>query len=396
MRIALFCHSIRSDWNHGNAHFLRGVATELQMRGHDVQVYEPANGWSATNLRRDAGEAALDDYRRVYPTLEPHVYDGAAPDLDLALAGVDVVLVHEWNDPGLIAAIGKQRRHGGRFTLLFHDSHHRSVTRPDQVNALDLSSYDGVLAFGEAIRDAYERAGWTARAWTWHEAADTRVFHPRPAAGDAQDFVWIGNWGDDERTAELEEFIWGPVSALGLTGSVYGVRYPDAAQHRIAHTSLRYRGWLPNADVPGVFADHRVTVHVPRQAYARDLPGIPTIRVFEALACGIPLVSAPWQDTEGLFRPGHDFLVARTGAEMTTHLRHVLNDGTLAAELARTGLATIAARHTCAHRVDQLLEIISLIRGTRHQLAPFDAPMPAALDPTTTPARPPAEIRSIS
>jgi spore maturation protein CgeB len=42
------------------------------------------------------------------------------------------------------------------------------------------------------------------------------------------------------------------------------------------------------------------------------LPGIPTIRVFEALACGIPLVSAPWDDSEHLFRPGEDFLVAAT------------------------------------------------------------------------------------
>ena len=54
---------------------------------------------------------------------------------------------------------------------------------------------------------------------------------------------------------------------------------------------------------------HRVTVHVPRRPYAQALPGIPTIRVFEALACGIPLVSAPWDDVEGLFRPGEDFLI---------------------------------------------------------------------------------------
>ena len=44
MRIVLFCHSLISDWNHGNAHFLRGIASELQACGHHVAAYEPANG----------------------------------------------------------------------------------------------------------------------------------------------------------------------------------------------------------------------------------------------------------------------------------------------------------------------------------------------------------------
>jgi spore maturation protein CgeB len=100
-----------------------------------------------------------------------------------------------------------------------------------------------------------------------------------------------------------------------------------------------------------------VTVHVPRGPYARQLPGIPTIRPFEAMACGIPLICAPWDDSEGLFRPGQDFLVARDGDEMTSHLRAVLRDPGLARELARSGLARIRSRHTCAHRVDELMAI---------------------------------------
>ena len=99
-----------------------------------------------------------------------------------------------------------------------------------------------------------------------------------------------------------------------------------------------------------MFAAHRLTVHVPRRPYVEALPGIPTIRVFEALACGIPLVSAPWEDSEGLFRPG-DFLLARSGKEMCELIGAALNDRRLAAALAARGLETILARHTCAHRV---------------------------------------------
>ena len=101
-----------------------------------------------------------------------------------------------------------------------------------------------------------------------------------------------------------------------------------------------------------------MTVHVPRPPYVEALPGIPTIRVFEALACGIPLVSAPWSDSEGLFRPGEDFLMARDPEDMTRHLRALAHDPELARSLAASGLERIRSRHTCAHRVDELLAIL--------------------------------------
>jgi spore maturation protein CgeB len=100
-----------------------------------------------------------------------------------------------------------------------------------------------------------------------------------------------------------------------------------------------------------------VTVHIPRRPYLEQLPGVPTIRPFEALACGIPLVAARWHHTGGMFTPGLDFLVARDGAEMAAHLRVLLADARQRADLAAHGLATIRARHTCGHRVDELHSI---------------------------------------
>ena len=144
---------------------------------------------------------------------------------------------------------------------------------------------------------------------------------------------------------------------LRVTGSVYGVRYPEQAVRALERAGLRYRGWLPNHLVPRVFARHRVTVHVPRRPYVEALPGIPTIRPFEALACGIPLVSAPWDDTERLFEPGRDFLVARDEVEMAEHLESVLRDGRRARELADRGRRAVLARHTCSHRADELVAI---------------------------------------
>jgi spore maturation protein CgeB len=359
MRFVLFYHSLISDWNHGNAHFLRGVATELVARGHDVRVYEPRNAWSVANLVADHGQAAIAAFHAAYPGLDGRRYDEHL-DLDQALDGADVVIVHEWNDPALVARIGEHRAHGGGYTLLFHDTHHRSVTAPHEIERYDLRNYDGVLAFGGVIRDLYESRGWAARAWTWHEAADVRVFAPVDTAGARDgDLVWIGNWGDDERSAELRAMLVEPVRALRLRARVHGVRYPEAAQHALAAAGIEYAGWLPNFHAPAVFARFGVTVHVPRGPYVDRLPGIPTIRPFEALACGIPLVSAPWRDEEGLFTAGRDYLVARDGAEMRAHLRAVLHDHDLAAALREHGRATILARHTCAHRVDELLTILT-------------------------------------
>ena len=88
------------------------------------------------------------------------------------------------------------------------------------------------------------------------------------------------------------------------------------------------------------------------------LPGIPTIRVFEALACGIPLVCAPWDDAEGLFSPGDDFLVARDGdGDAPPSRRRCAPIRTSPPRSRRTAARPIEARHTCAHRVDELLAI---------------------------------------
>ncbi|MFL5575002.1 MAG: glycosyltransferase [Gemmatimonadaceae bacterium] len=359
MRIVLFVHSLRSDWNHGNAHFLRGVASELLARGHGVTVLEPRDAWSAANLAAERGEAALGAYRAAYPSLDSVRYDIATLDLDAALDGADLVLVHEWSDHELVRRVGEHRARTRDYRLLFHDTHHRSVSKRDEMDAYDLAHYDGVLAFGDVIRERYVAEGWTERAWTWHEAADVRVFRPlagRPREGDV---VWIGNWGDDERTHELGEFLIEPVRDLGLRARVHGVRYPEHARRTLAGAGIEYAGWLPNYEAPEVFARFGATVHVPRRPYARALPGVPTIRVFEALACGIPLVSAPWDDAEGLFTPGADFLAARDGAEMRRHLATLLRDPAAARELAEHGRATILARHTCGHRVDELLGIAS-------------------------------------
>ncbi len=357
MNIVMFYHSLLSDWNHGNAHFLRGIVSELLARGHQVQVFEPVDGWSYQNLIRDHGVQAIDAFTKTYEGLQSAFYREEDLDLDRALDGVDLVIAHEWNSHGLIHRLN-QHRQGASYHLLFHDTHHRSVTDPAAMAAYDLSNFDGVLAFGNVIRDRYLAQQWARRAWTWHEAADTRLFKPSsPPAYQSGDLVWVGNWGDNERADELKRFLIEPVQSLQLASVVHGVRYPESALWALANAGIRYGGWVPNYRVPEIFSRFHLTVHIPRQPYVQALPGIPTIRVFEALACAMPLVSSPWCDSEGLFHPGQDFLVASNSDMMKQHLRTLLHEPEQARAMARHGWQTIQDRHTCSHRVDELLLI---------------------------------------
>ena len=367
MRFAFFIHSAASDWNHGNAHFLRGLMSALVRGGHSVVSYEPRRAWSLENLLADHGIAPVVEFARAYPELDVRSYDPASPALDdelrAACAGADVVMVHEWNEPPVANLLASIARAAGALAV-FHDTHHRPWSDPGSIARFDLQAFDGVLAFGDVLREVYRARFGVERAWTFHEAADHLRFRPLDRPKE-QDVVWIGNWGDEERTEELRAFWLDAARALPeLRFVAHGVRYPEYALAELADAGVEFRGWAPSVQVPEVFARSRVTLHVPRRAYVEALAGIPTIRVFEALACGIPLVSAPWDDVEELFTPGEDFLVAADGRAMRELLRDLINDESMARSLAEHGLATIRARHSCAHRVDELLAIAARLAPT--------------------------------
>jgi spore maturation protein CgeB len=360
LRIAYFAHTLRSDWNNGNAHFLRGLMRALRQAGHDVTVYEPEQEWSIDNLRIEPnGPRSLDLFLETYADLAVQTYaDGETGELwRERLRGTEIVILHEWNPSALAQCLLAWREALG-YKLLFHDTHHRASSSPEEIERFGLRQFDGIIAFGEVLNKIYRDRFGLNRVWTLHEAADTSVFRPCACTAREDKIVWIGNWGDGERGREIVEFLLEPAAALRETArtAIYGVRYPEQALAALNDAGVSYEGYLANLDAPAIFARARVTVHVPRQQYAGVMKGIPTIRVFEALACGIPLVSAPWQDTEGLFRVG-DFRYASNAGEMTDRLRLLLTDHAAAEDQAARGLETVLARHTCAHRAQEVTAI---------------------------------------
>ena len=274
-------------------------------------MLEPEGAWSLANLLSDHGEAGLARYRDA-----PIPSSARAPIRGPRKArrtpgGADLVIVHEWNDPELVAAVGRLRARGGRFTLLFHDTHHRAVTAPHEMRAYDLTRYDGVLAFGETLARRLSSAGAGAIASWSGTKPPTRGCSIRRRDEGERDGPGLdrqlGRRRAHARTRRLPACARARGAACRSTSTACAIR--TRRRRRWPQFGARYHGWLANAAAPEVFARHLATVHVPRRFYTQVLPGIPTIRVFEALACGIPLVSAPWDDCEHLFRVGEDFLM---------------------------------------------------------------------------------------
>ena len=182
---------------------------------------------------REEGEKAIfsiDGFRHSYPELDIRFYqssEAAFPQfLEDELKDTDIVLIHEWNDPLVVnSVLGVKKKCG--FKALFHDTHHRAYTQAGEILKFDLHLFDGVLAFGEAIRRIYADGFGVPRSWTLHEAADVEYFKPLDHSQEI-DIVWIGNWGDEERTRELDEFLVEPAAAMPERKTVvHGVRYPE-------------------------------------------------------------------------------------------------------------------------------------------------------------------------
>ncbi|HEX2923425.1 MAG TPA: glycosyltransferase [Chloroflexota bacterium] len=365
LRIAVFCHSIVSDWNHGNAHFLRGLIRNLQQMGHTVVTLEEENNWSISNLVHDHGQTPLEEFNRRFPFINHRTYslDGRQPTgwLTELLQQVDVCLVHEWNPDPLVKEIGKIAAGLGKVSL-FHDTHYRALTEPDRAARLGLETYSAILAFGPTIADIYRNTVTGPEVVVFHEGADTDLFHPLPMAKSC-DVVFVGNWGDDDRSHTTRQFFIDQSRALpDLSFSLFGVRYPDEVLAELHDTGIDFGGWLPNYLAPEMYATSRITVHIPRKEYLELVKGTPTIRVFEALACGVPLISAGWRDDTGLFQTGKDFIVVDSPVQMTEAIHWLASDDDAREKVGNQGRATVLARHSCRHRAQELVDVVERIR----------------------------------
>ena len=204
-------------------------------------------GHTENLLTEQNGPASLEQFAISYPELDVRLY---APDQAMVkqladeLLHTDIVIVHEWCEPQVVAAILELRDALG-FKALFLDTHHRASSSPQEIERLHVRKFDGILAFGEALRSIYHERLGMSRAWTLHEAADISrltlsiVRKQLTASGSAT--------GAMSETRELHEYLIEPARALHLPNfEVYGVRYPEQGQRDLTSAGIAYKGYLPN------------------------------------------------------------------------------------------------------------------------------------------------------
>ncbi len=248
--------------------------------GHEVRCYEGIGSWSLANLVRKEGnlaEHAIDQFRTEFPELDVRFYQPGETlheTLQEELRNADVVIVHEWNTPEIVNEILSFKQQFG-FRALFHDTHHRAYTNAGEILRLHLHLFDGVLAFGEAIKRIYLDGFGMEQAWTFHEAADTTHFQPLAEKSDI-DVLWIGNWGDEERTRELMEFLVKPMTELqNLKAGCWSCRLRRPLQSKVRKLLLtegRNRvSWLPaeSDGASGVLREYSVAARASAAVYQR-------------------------------------------------------------------------------------------------------------------------------
>ncbi len=368
MRIVFFYPSLLSDWNNASATGLRGVAMELLLRGHEVAIYEPRGGDSLAHVLATYGHGPVARFHAAYPGLASRRYDPATLNLDAALAEAALVIVHDETDPALMSRLAEHRARCGDYNLLLHATH-GGAFGPE---------FDAMLTAGSQFSQPPNSLD-AATAIRWPAAADTRLFKPLVNQALEGDVVWVGNCPDDARLDELQEYFLRPVQRLGLRARVYGAVFTPAARQAIAQAGVQFGGWIPDFELPAIFAAFRAVVQLPPRA----APGCPDPYLLPALACGRPVLSAAWDDADQLLRPGRDYAVARDGQELTSWLARVLADRQLAATLAQHGRQAVLADHTAAHRASTLLGLAQAVPAGR--LAVWPAAFAAAqLQPTAT------------
>ena len=287
MRVVIFCHSLVSDWNHGNAHFLRGVVARAASRAATrSRVYEPRDGWSVRTSSREHGRRRRSTaFQRAYPGAAQRAATTATTlDLDAALDGADLVIVHEWNEPALVARASASTARAAAATRCCSTTRTtaRSPTPDEHGRATTSPTTTACSRSASVIRDVYLERGWAARAWTWHEAADTARLPPAcRRRGATATSSGSATGATTSARASCDEFL-----SSRCARSACAARSRRALSGRRARSARRAPASTTAAgcrtiEVPGVFARYRVTVHVPRRPYvdgAARHPDHPPVR----------------------------------------------------------------------------------------------------------------------
>lgn len=358
MRIVIFGLAISSSWGNGHAALWRGLVSALLEAGHRVTFFERDVPYYAAN--RDLAELPEGGRLVLYSEWD----DGVAAR---ALAGADVGLVTSYCPD---AAAARRAVCDSAALRCFYDLDTPvTLARLAAGETVDyvagglgiaegLGAYDLVLSYtgGAALAGLRERLG-ARRVVALYGSVDPRLHEPGHAApGWAGRLSYLGTYAPD-RQAALEALFVTPARARpGMRFVLGGAQYPQDFPWTANMFFLRH---VAPPDHPAFYASSRLTLNVTRQAMAQ-MGWCPSGRLFEAAACGCPVLSDAWDGLDDFFTPGEEILIARDTGDALDAIE--LGDAALARIAARARERTLA-EHTAARRAQRM---VAAFEAARH------------------------------
>jgi len=345
MKIVVLGLSITSSWGNGHATNYRGLCGELVRRGHDVLFLERDVPW----------------YRASRDFAAPYVrlYDSPAElreRFEHRVRDADLVLVGSFVPDGIEVGGWILDTAGGAVAFWDIDTPvtAASLERGDcpYLSRELLDRYDLYLSFtGGPLPERL--AGRRARPF--HCLVDADAYRPLDTE---QRFAlgYLGTYSAD-RHAALRRLLLEPARRLAAEAFVVGgPQYPDTADWP---ENVRHVDHVAPAEHPRFYASQRLTLNVTRAPMVAA-GWSPSVRLFEAAACGVPVVSDGWPGLETFFVPGEEILVAETADDVVRMLAHT--DEARLVEIGRQARARVLAEHTAERRATQLEEHVASLQ----------------------------------
>ncbi len=343
MRIVILGLTITSSWGNGHATTYRGLMQGLVRRGHDVLFLERDQPWYADN--RDLPEPPYGQ-TAVYDSLDA-LYGWAGQ-----IASADLVIVGSFVPDGTAVGAWVQDRASA---TAFYD-----IDTPITLSALAdgscayltpelLRGYGLYLSFtGGPTLHYLEHTLGARAARALYCSADPAIYRPDPAAAAAWDLGYLGTYSPD-RQPVLERLLCDPARAWPAGRfTVAGPQYPDGVvwPPNVARTMH-----LSPAEHRAFYAAQRFTLNITRADMVRRGYS-PSVRLFEAACCGVPVISDAWPGLDAFFHPGSEIIVAETAADVLTTLQ-TMPDAERRA-IGAAARARVLAAHTGDHRAAEL------------------------------------------
>ena len=355
LRIVILGLSITSSWGNGHATTYRSLMWALLRRGHDVLFLERDTPWYRAN--RDAVDLPRGSIR-LY-----HSIGELRGRWRSTLADADLVIIGSYVPEGV--GVGALVQSIGSGIVAFYDIDTpvtlASLAKGDcpYINPELVAGFDLYLSFtgGRALQVLERR--YHARAARVLYCAVDPDRHAPTAADPVWDMGYLGTYSADRQPA-LQELLCGPArrcpkKLFAVAGPLYppAISWPPNVE-RLEHVGPDRHGWF--------YSRQRFTLNLTRADMIR-MGYSPSVRLFEAAACGVPIISDWWPGIETIFVPGKHILVARSSQEVLFYLRD-FPEGERR-QLAVRAREHVLARHTAAHRAIALENYIEELLGHR-------------------------------